>query len=118
MVFNSLQFAGFFAVVYGLYRLLPHRGQNLLLLVASYWFYAAWDWRFLGLLMASTVVDYLVARHLSTSTDEAMRRRVLWISIGFNFGVLGFFKYYGFFAESMQALLAWMGLAAPLPALH
>jgi alginate O-acetyltransferase complex protein AlgI len=118
MVFNSLQFVGFFAVVYGLYRLLPHRGQNWLLLVASYWFYAAWDWRFLALLIASTVVDYLVARYLSTSTDQVVRRRVLWISIGFNLGVLGFFKYYGFFAENLHALLAWLGLTVPLPALH
>jgi D-alanyl-lipoteichoic acid acyltransferase DltB (MBOAT superfamily) len=118
MVFNSLQFVGFFAVVYGLYRLLPHRAQNWLLLIASYWFYAAWDWRFLGLLIASTVVDYLVARYLSTATDQALRRRVLWISIGFNLGVLGFFKYYGFFAENLHALLAWLGLNVPLPALH
>ena len=64
MVFNSIQFVVFFAVVYSLYRLLPHRAQNWLLLVASYWFYAAWDWRFLGLLIASTVVDYAVARYL------------------------------------------------------
>jgi D-alanyl-lipoteichoic acid acyltransferase DltB (MBOAT superfamily) len=118
MVFNSLQFVGFFAVVYGLYRLLPHRAQNWLLLGASYWFYAAWDWRFLGLLIASTVVDYLVARYLSIATDQALRRRVLWISIGFNLGVLGFFKYYGFFAENLHALLAWLGLNVPLPALH
>jgi alginate O-acetyltransferase complex protein AlgI len=118
MVFNSIQFACFFAVVYGLYRLLPHRAQNWLLLLASYWFYAAWDWRFLGLLIASTVVDYLVARYLSASTNQRLRRRVLWISIGFNLGVLGFFKYYGFFAENLHGLLLWLGVNLPLPALH
>ena len=118
MVFNSIQFVVFFAVVYGLYRLLPHRAQNWLLLIASYWFYAAWDWRFLGLLIASTVVDYSVARYLDTQTDQTRRRRVLWISIGFNLGVLGFFKYFGFFAENLQVLLAWAGLDVGLPVLH
>ena len=58
MVFNSLHFVWFFLVVYATYRLLPHRAQNWLLLVASYYFYAAWDWRFLGLLIASTLVDF------------------------------------------------------------
>ena len=65
MVFNSLQFAAFFAVVYALYRVLPHRAQNVMLLVASYVFYGAWDWRFLGLLLGSTVIDFLVARYIS-----------------------------------------------------
>ena len=58
MVFNSLQFAVFFVVVYALYRALPHRGQNWMLLAASYVFYGAWDWRFLGLLIGSTVIDF------------------------------------------------------------
>jgi D-alanyl-lipoteichoic acid acyltransferase DltB (MBOAT superfamily) len=92
MVFNSIQFVVFFAVVYGAYRILPHRAQNWLLLVSSYVFYAAWDWRFLSLLIASTVVDYAVARYLDALPDGPRRRRVLWISIGFNLGVLGFFK--------------------------
>ena len=61
MVFNSLHFVGFFLVVYALYRVLPHRAQNWLLLAPSYYFYAAWDWRFLGLLVGSTVVDLLRA---------------------------------------------------------
>src|SRR5262249_33506749 len=60
----------------------------------------------------------LVARYLSTSTDQAVRRRVLWISIGFNLGVLGFFKYYGFFAENLHALLHGLGIDLPLPALQ
>ena len=62
MVFNSLHFVWFFLVVYAAYRVLPHRAQNWLLLVASYYFYAAWDWRFLGLLVASTLVDFTCAR--------------------------------------------------------
>jgi alginate O-acetyltransferase complex protein AlgI len=118
MVFNSLEFVVFFAVVYALYRVLPHRAQNWLLLVASYYFYAAWDWRFLSLLIGSTVVDYSVARYLGRPHDAAHRRRVLWISIAFNLGVLGFFKYYGFFAENFAALLESAGLGVSLPALH
>lgn len=118
MVFNSLEFVVFFAVVYALYRVLAHRAQNWLLLVASYYFYAAWDWRFLGLLIGSTVVDYSVARYLAGPHPDARRRRVMWISIAFNLGVLGFFKYYGFFAENLRLLLDSLGLGVWLPALH
>ena len=74
MVFNSLQFATFFLVVYGLYRVLPHRAQNRTLLAASYVFYSAWDWRFLGLLIGSTVIDFYVARYISQQTDPRRRR--------------------------------------------
>ena len=118
MVFNSLQFALFFAVVYTLYRLLPHRPQNWLLLASSYWFYAAWDWRFLGLLIASTVVDYSVALYLDRLHGEGERRRLLWISIAFNLGVLGFFKYYNFFADNLQLVLQAGGLDISMPTLR
>src|SRR5258708_5233528 len=85
MVFNSLQFVWFFLAVYALYRLLPailpvqraHRAQNWLLLVASYDFYAAWDYRFLALLAASTIVDYTCGRLLGSPTDARWRRRLL-----------------------------------------
>ena len=76
MVFNSLHFVAFFAVVYPLYRVLPHRAQNWMLLAASYYFYAAWDWRFLGLLIGSTVVDFCVARYLDADGRRSGRRRV------------------------------------------
>ena len=118
MVFNSLEFVVFFAVVYGLYRVLPHRPQNWLLLAASYYFYAAWDWRFLSLLIGSTVVDYSVALYLGRPRDDTRRRRVLWISIAFNLGVLGFFKYYGFFAENLRVLLEAAGIGVSMPALQ
>ena len=109
MVFNSLQFVGFFVVVYGLYRLLPHRPQNWLLLAASYYFYAAWDWRFLGLLIGTTVVDFLVARYLGRATHPRRRRVALIASLTFNLGVLGFFKYFNFFAGSLAAVFGWLG---------
>ena len=120
MVFNSLHFAWFFLVVYALYRVLPavspveraHRGQNWLLLVASYYFYAAWDYRFLALLAASTIVDYTCGRVLGAMTDDPRRRLVMWLSIGFNLAMLGFFKYFNFFAENLAALFAAAGWQA------
>ena len=75
MVFNSLHFVWFFLVVYAAYRALPHRAQNWLLLVASYYFYAAWDWRFLGLLIASTLVDYSCARALARASSAGRAAR-------------------------------------------
>jgi D-alanyl-lipoteichoic acid acyltransferase DltB (MBOAT superfamily) len=109
MVFNSLQFVWFFLIVYGLYRILPHRGQNWLLLVASYYFYAAWDYRFVALLAASTIVDYTCGRVLASMTSQPRRRAVMWISIGFNLTLLGFFKYFNFFAANLQTLFAAIG---------
>src|SRR5512143_3657091 len=104
MVFNSLHFVWFFVVVYALYRVLPHRAQNWLLLVASYYFYAAWDWRFLGLLVASTLVDFTCGRLLGRATNPRTRRLLLVLSLGFNLTLLGFFKYFNFFANNLQAL--------------
>ena len=109
MVFNSLQFVWFFVVVYSLYRVLPHRAQNWLLLVASYYFYAAWDWRFLGLLVASTLVDYTCGRALAASRTPATRRALLCLSLGFNLTLLGFFKYFNFFADNLYAVFGALG---------
>jgi alginate O-acetyltransferase complex protein AlgI len=109
MVFNSLQFVWFFLVVYALYRVLPHRGQNWLLLVASYYFYAAWDYRFLGLLVASTLVDYTSGLALGAIRDQRRRRAVLSLSIGFNLTLLGFFKYFNFFAGNLHVIFAALG---------
>jgi D-alanyl-lipoteichoic acid acyltransferase DltB (MBOAT superfamily) len=109
MVFNSLHFIWFFIVVYGVYRLVPHRAQNWLLLVASYYFYAAWDWRFLGLLIASTVVDYSCALALSRASTPAKRRGLLLVSLGFNLTMLGFFKYFNFFADSLHSVFSGLG---------
>jgi alginate O-acetyltransferase complex protein AlgI len=117
MVFNSLQFVWFFLVVYAVYRVLPamtsvtraHKGQNWLLLIASYYFYAAWDYRFLALLAASTLVDYTCGLVLGRLTDDRRRRLVMALSIGFNLAMLGFFKYFNFFADNLHALFASIG---------
>ena len=109
MLFTELNFWAFFAVVMLAYIVLPHRAQNRMLLVASYVFYGAWDWRFLGLILISTVVDYLVALRMADATSQTRRRHLLWISVAVNLGMLGVFKYFGFFVESFSALLAGIG---------
>ena len=109
MVFNSLQFVWFFLLVYALYRALPHGGQNWLLLVASYYFYAAWDYRFVTLLAASTLVDYSCGLALGRIRDQRRRRVILCLSIGFNLTLLGFFKYFNFFADNLQVLMGAVG---------
>ena len=111
MVFNSLTFLVFFVAVYGLYRIMPHRGQNMLLLAASYLFYGWWDWRFLGLIALSTAVDYWAGLAIEKAAGHPRRRKMaLWASIAANLGTLGFFKYYNFFAENMAAALSGLGI--------
>ena len=109
MVFNSLLFAVFFAAVLVLYFRLPHRGQNVLLLIASYVFYGTWDWRFCSLLLTSTTVDWWVGLHLDPGKPAAYRKRVLFLSCVFNLGFLGVFKYYGFFVHSFLDAAARFG---------
>ena len=115
MLFNSTAFAVFLPLVFLLYWLPPLQTKfrrNLLLLAASYVFYAWWDWRFLGLLVLSSGVDYWAGARISESLDQNRRRFFLWCSLGVNLGVLGFFKYYDFFIESFAAFLESMGISA------
>lgn len=110
MLFNSLHFAIFFPTVYVAYLLLPHKWQNRLLLVASYVFYGSWNWRFLSLIMISTAIDYYCGHALHREEDQRRRRRFLLLSIAVNLGLLGVFKYFNFFADSLHTLLALLGL--------
>ena len=117
MLFNTLTFAVFLVIVLGSYYALSHRWQNRMLLVASYIFYGAWDWRFLSLLGASTVIDYFVALAVARATITRHRRAWLGLSLVANLGILGTFKYLGFFVDSLNRLLAsagWGPLSAPL----
>jgi len=118
MLFNSLTFLVFLAVVLGLYYSLTHRAQNLLLVLASYVFYGAWDWRFLALLWISTVVDYLCALKLAQSQHQPTRRAYMAISVATNLGILGFFKYCNFFVESFADLVGLFGIEANVSLLH
>ena len=115
MLFNSLDFALFFPVVFALYWFVAKdhlKWQNLLLLVASYFFYACWDWRFLFLLMFSTVLDYYTGLQMYDAKSQRMKRFWFWLSVGINLGFLGIFKYYNFFAESLAASLSAVGFHA------
>lgn len=118
MLFNSLQFFVFFAVVYSLYLGLNHRWQNRMLLIASYVFYGAWDWRFLSLIWLSTVVDAVCAHAIDQSADPARRKRLLMVSITVNLAILGFFKYFNFFAVSLMSLGEAFGISLHLPTLQ
>lgn len=117
MLFNSLDFAVFLPLVFILYWLVFARSlnrQNLFLLVVSYVFYAWWDWRFLSLIALSTVVDYIVGLQLAKTAVPRRRKVLLWVSLGVNIGLLGFFKYYNFFVDSW--LDAWAALGVPMHA--
>jgi alginate O-acetyltransferase complex protein AlgI len=104
MLFNSISFAIFLPVVFILYWFVLNKSlkiQNMLVLVASYFFYGLWDWRFLFLIFASTLVDYLVGIAIDNNNENLKRKKAwLWVSVIFNIGLLGFFKYYNFFADS------------------
>ncbi len=111
MLFNSQIFLIFFIVVYGLYRLLPHRWQNMLLLVSSYFFYGWWDWRFLSLIFLSTVIDYIAGGLIYSAGQNQRRRKIaVVISMTSNLVILGFFKYFNFFADNLSAILQLAGL--------
>jgi D-alanyl-lipoteichoic acid acyltransferase DltB (MBOAT superfamily) len=104
MLFNTIEFWAFFLPVLVFTHLLPRRGQNILLLVASYVFYGAWDWRFLSLIFLSTVVDYVVAPMTRPGNPEFRRKSAVLCSVVFNLGVLGFFKYCNFFVDTFAYL--------------
>ncbi|HMP74751.1 MAG TPA: MBOAT family protein [Kiritimatiellia bacterium] len=110
MIFNSIDFVLFLLVVFPLYLALPRRGQNAMLLVASYFFYGYWDWRFLFLLAFSTVVDYAVALGMERARSPRARTWLVGTSMVVNLGLLGFFKYFNFFIGSAEEMLAAMGL--------
>lgn len=112
MLFNSLDFAVFLPIVFFLYWFITNRSlklQNSLIVVASYVFYGWWDWRFLSLILFSTIVDYLVGLGLHKKEGAKTRKLLLWTSIVVNIGFLGFFKYYNFFLENFQKAFTFLG---------
>lgn len=108
MLFNSVEFFLFFPIVFIIYWLLlgkKLKAQNVFLLISSYFFYSFWDYRFLALLLFSTLLDFFSAQKIASSTSNAIKERWLWFSIILNLGFLGFFKYYNFFIESFADFL-------------
>ncbi len=112
MLFNSLDFAIFLPIVFILYWFVFNKNlkwQNLLVAAASYFFYGWWDWRFLSLILFSTLVDYFVGVQLGKTEKPTSRKFLLWISILVNLGFLGFFKYYNFFLDNFQSAFSFFG---------
>ncbi|MFA6091870.1 MAG: MBOAT family O-acyltransferase [Elusimicrobiota bacterium] len=119
MLFNSYDFfflflPAVFAIYWGLRE---RKKQNLFLLAASWLFYGSWDWRFLSLLVFSTGVDFLCGLRIHAQADDALRRRWLYLSLAVNLGVLGFFKYFGFFTQSAAQVFQALGLPLKPPIL-
>lgn len=109
MLFNSLEFPLFLVIVFLLYWFVFQsrlRWQNAFIVFASYFFYGWWDWRFLSLIIFSTIVDYAVALRIEKSDDTRQRFFLLLISLLVNLGILGFFKYWNFFIESWLDLFS------------
>lgn len=112
MLFNSIDFAIFLPIVFVLYWFVTNKNlrlQNLLIVAASYVFYGWWDWRFLSLIVFSTLVDYLVGRRLVKEEERLKRKALLWVSILVNLGFLGFFKYYNFFLDNFITAFSFFG---------
>lgn len=112
MLFNSIDFAIFLPIVFALYWFVVNKKlkiQNLLIVAASYLFYGWWDWRFLSLILLSTIVDYFIGLMLMTVIKQSKRRALLWMSIIVNLGILCFFKYYNFFLDNFIAAFSFFG---------
>lgn len=118
MIFNSAVFAIFLPIVLVLYYLLPFRGQNRLLLVASLVFYAWWNWKFLGLLGATILIDFISSHGVYKAIGQRTKKRWLLLSVVSNVAVLCIFKYSDFFIQSFGALLTNIGFQAHLPTLR
>src|SRR5258705_5016686 len=117
MNFVSFEFAVFLAVVYVLHWSCRHAGtRKLLLTIASYVFYAVWNWRFCFLMLFVTVNAFAAGQMLARATRPS-RKAVLAASIGIDLAILGFFKYYDFFLSNVAAALAALGVSATQPLL-
>jgi len=112
MLFNSIEFAVFLPIVFILHWFTTNKNiksQNAVLLVASYVFYGWWDWRFLSLIIFSSCIDYFVGIGLGKSNDKRKRKLLVLTSIFINLSLLGFFKYFNFFAESFANAFTLLG---------
>ncbi|MBQ3453291.1 MAG: MBOAT family protein, partial [Thermoguttaceae bacterium] len=123
MLFNSFTFPVFLLIVLSLYLCLARRWQNRLLLFSSYLFYAWWDWRFVALLLYVTFVNYLAGLKIAearpksggegdVSVHSPREKLWLWTAVAISLGLLGFFKYFNFFADSLVRLLNVLGFGA------
>ncbi len=120
MLFNSDTFLWFllaFTLLYFVTRQNLSR-RNWLILVASYCFYGWWDWRFLFLLLGSSLIDFYVGLALKKNAEAKIQKRLVTLSLGANLGALGVFKYFDFFSESLQTILITLGMEVSTPVLN
>ena len=111
MLFTELRFLVFFLLAFGLHwALRSNAWRKRWLLVCSYVFYGAWDWRFCSLILASTVIDYVAGYSIARATRKSVKQAYLTLSLVFNLGLLGVFKYLNFFIESGTGFLELFGL--------
>src|SRR2546427_4477673 len=116
MVFDSPAYFLFLILVVLAYWRLSHRAQNIFLLLASYFFYGWWDWRFLALMIGSTAMDFLIAQKITPGRAVSNRKKWFVFSLVLNFGILGVFKYFDFFTGSFSSALETLGIHhVPLP---
>ena len=118
MWFDTPAYALFLVVIVAVYWRFGLRPQNIFLLAASYFFYGWWDYRFLLLMIGSTTVDFLIARSIQRSENQRVRRTLLVTSLVVNFAILGFFKYFNFFTDSLAHVLGTLGLSVSAPLLR
>ncbi len=112
MIFNSIEFAVFFPIVFIVYWFVLNRNlkfQNIFLVAASYFFYGWWDWRFLSLIIFSSLVDFFIGIKLGETTDQKKRKILMLVSVFTNLGFLGVFKYYNFFIENFTQAFSFLG---------
>lgn len=110
MNFATYEYFLFLTFVGIIYWQLNKTRQNLFLMLVSYFFYACWDWRFLSLILISTVTDYFCGMRIHHSGNQTTRKFWLILSLGINLGILGYFKYFNFFLESFVKLAQGVGL--------
>jgi len=113
MLFNSFEYLLFIPVVYLLYWSFFNKKavlQNVFIIFVSYFFYSLWDVRFLALILLSTVVDFFVAQKIFNNHDDKIKsKKWLWLSLIFNLGLLGVFKYFNFFIDSFLDMKTLLG---------
>jgi len=111
MLFNSFIFFIFLGVILPIYYSIPKKnGRNLFLLLASYFFYGYWDWRFCGLLLLSTLIDFYIGLQIEKAPSQKKKKLFMLTSVFVNLGILGFFKYFNFFVESFEKLGSSLGV--------
>jgi len=121
MLFNSSEFLIFLVIVFGLYWSISRErinAQNLLILSASYVFYGWWDWKFLLLIIFSSLVDFGISLSMGKVSAPAKRKLLLLISLVVNLGLLAVFKYFNFFIEEFNSMMSSLGMGASLNSLN